>query len=391
MKKIFTAETQRFREECNLYAFTGVNPLGFQEANSLGFHYKRLKPKLRTFFHVLCLSVVIFIGCSGQEKENQEKAAINNEKITNVATRKIVPEKISQSITLPATVEPWEDITLSAEIGGKVEWIGLQEGEKVEKGELLVKIDVNALKTAVETARTQYQLAEDQLKRRERLFAQNAISQEMIDQARAARDAALNGLETAKINLDRGHIYTPITGYLNKLYIDEGEFASFGAPVADVIQIDPVKIIASVPEKDISDIKEGREVTLTIDALANSSFSGRIYFVGFKAEETTRTFPVKAVLENKKEEIKPGMMAKMTIIKRVEPNSIVVPLYSIMEKAGERIVFVEEDGVARSRKVEIGIISSDKVQIKSGLKFGENLIIKGQRNLEDGDKVKVTK
>lgn len=359
MKKIFTAETQRRRE------------------------------KYKIILCAFCTFVIIVAGCGRKEKENQEKAAINNEKVTNVATRKIVPEKISQSVTLPATVEPWEDITLSAEIGGKVEWIGRQEGERVEKGELLVKIDIKALKTAVETARTQYQLAQDKLKRREKLFVQNAISQEMIDQARADNDAALNGLDTAKINLAKGHIYAPITGYLNKLYIDKSEFASFGAPVADVIQIDPVKIVASVSEKDISDIKEGREVTLTIDALANSSFSGRIYFVGFKAEETTRTFPVKAVLENKKEEIKPGMMAKMTIIKRVEPNSIVVPLYSIMEKAGERVVFVEEDGVARSRKIEIGIISSDKVRIKSGLKFGENLIIKGQRNLEDGDKVKV--
>lgn len=340
----------------------------------------------------LCAFVVIFVftGCNRQDKGDQEKVKVitNNQKVTNVAIKKIVPTTISESVTLPAAVEPWEEITLGAEIEGKVEWIGRKEGEQVEKGELLLKIDIEVLKTAAENAETHYRLALDKLTRREKLFTQHVISQEMFDEARAGKDTALNALEMARINLAKGHISVPIDGYLNKLYIDEGEFIRHGDPVADLIQIDPVRIIAGVPEMDVPYVKQDKEVKVVIDALDGLVLSGRIYFVSFKADDT-RTFPVKAVVKNENQKIKPGMIARMTIVRKVAPKSMVVPLYSIMERAGERVVFVEEEGMAKLRKIEFGIISSDRVQITRGLKFGENLIIKGQRELEDGDKVKV--
>jgi len=112
-------------------------------------------------------------------------------------------------------------------------------------------------------------------------------------------------------------------------------------------------------------------------------------FVAFKADPATKTFLVRTVIDNPFADIRPGMIARAAFVRRVIADALLAPLFALVDKGGERLVFVEKDGVAQSRTVSIGVIEGDRVQITSGLNPGDHLIVKGHTEVEDGMKVSV--
>ena len=106
-----------------------------------------------------------------------------------------------------------------------------------------------------------------------------------------------------------------------------------------------------------------------------------------KIDPATKTFLVRSVIDNSDHHIRPGMIGRVVFVRRVIPDAVAAPLFAIVDKGGERIVFVEKDGIAQSRTISIGMIQGDRVQITSGLDVGDHLIVKGHTEVEDGMKV----
>ncbi|MCX5878913.1 MAG: efflux transporter periplasmic adaptor subunit, partial [Deltaproteobacteria bacterium] len=114
-----------------------------------------------------------------------------------------------------------------------------------------------------------------------------------------------------------------------------------------------------------------------------------IDFVAYKADPATKTFHVKVIVDNPGHDIRPGMIARVAFLRRVIPDALAAPIFSIVDKGGERILFVEKDGVVQARTISIGAIEGDKVQITKGLQPGDHLIVTGQTEVEEGMKVQV--
>ncbi|MGD9306837.1 MAG: efflux RND transporter periplasmic adaptor subunit, partial [Desulfobacterales bacterium] len=285
--------------------------------------------------------------------------------------------------------EAWQDVKVAANAAGRVEWLGPREGQKVKKGQLLAKIEVSALKAALEHAEAAYQLAEDLYQRRQRLFERKIIAKEELDQSETQRKLALTDLEQIKVKYNHGFPKSPITGIINHLYVDVGEYADVGKPLADIVNIDKIKINVQVPELDVRYIKKGQKAPVKIDAFPDREFFGIVDFVAFKAAPATKTFLVRAVIDNPAHNIRPGMIGRAAFVRRIIGDAIVAPLFVIVDKGGERIVYVEKDGVAQSRTISIGVIEGDRVQITSGLNAGDHLIVRGHTEVEDGMKVTV--
>jgi membrane fusion protein, multidrug efflux system len=136
-------------------------------------------------------------------------------------------------------------------------------------------------------------------------------------------------------------------------------------------------------------VLEGQKTPVKIDAFPERALMGVIDFVAFKADEATKTFLVRTVIENPFADIRPGMIARVVFVRQVIPDALMAPLFALVDKGGERLVFVENDGVAQSRTVSIGVIEGDRVQITSGLNPGDHLIVRGHTEVEDGMKVSV--
>jgi membrane fusion protein (multidrug efflux system) len=342
----------------------------------------------------LLLSVLLWTGLSAMGCDDKNGVATaesnpNSPAAIAVSIVEIQPVQMQDVIYLPGTTEAWQDVQVAADTAGRIEWIGPREGEKVNKGDLLVKIDVSALKAALDHAQAQFKLADDLYQRRRRLFERKIIAQEELDQSATQRTLAATDLEQIKVKYHHGFPRSPITGIINHLYVDAGEFIDTGKPIADIVNIDRIKINVRVPELDIRFVLEGQTTPVRIDAFPERALNGRVDFVAFKADPATKTFLVRTLIDNSSGDIRPGMIARVVFVRRVITDALVAPLFALVDKGGERLVFIEKDGVAQSRTVSIGVIEGDRVQITEGLNAGDHLIVKGHTEVEDGIKVMV--
>ena len=349
-----------------------------------------MQTKRATFFlAVLLWAVLSATGCDDKEGLATAESNPNSPAAIAVSTVEIQPVQMRDVIFLPGTTEAWQDVQVAADTPGRIEWIGPREGDKVNKGDLLIKIDVSALKAALDHAEAQFKLADDLYQRRRRLFERKIIAKEELDQSATQRTLAATDYEQIKVKYNHGFPRSPITGIINHLYVDAGEFIDTGKPIADIVNVNRIKINVRVPELDIRFVLEGQKTPVRIDAFPERELHGKVDFVAFKADPATKTFLVRTLIDNPFGDIRPGMIARVAFVRRVITDALVAPLFALVDKGGERLVFIEKDGVAQSRTVSIGVIEGDRVQITSGLNAGDHLIVKGHTEVEDGIKVSV--
>jgi membrane fusion protein (multidrug efflux system) len=337
----------------------------------------------------LLFATMILTGCKDKDSIANADVISNGPPAIPVSVIAVKPVVMQDVVYLPGETEAYEDVLLAANTSGRVDWIGCSEGQEVNKGERLAKIDVSALKASLEHAKAAYELANDLCERRRRLFENKIIAQEELDQSETQLKLAAADLEQVKVRYNHGFPKSPIAGIIDHLYVDVGEYADTGKPIADIVNIDRIKINVRVPEMDVRYVKKGQKTPVRIDAFADRTIIGTVEFVAFKADPATKTFLVRSVIDNPDHDIRPGMIGRVAFVRRHIPDALAVPLFAIVDKGGERIVFVEKDGMAEARVVTIGVIEEDRVQITTGLNIGDHLIVRGHTEVEDGMKVMV--
>lgn len=332
--------------------------------------------------------VLLTSGC----KSETPPPAPAPEKIVSVAVEELLAEDLDESLTLPGTLEAWEDLTLAAELPGMVKAIGLREGERVARGEVIARIDPEAQEAELIKAEADLSLQKKNLTRLEQLLADRFVSQKEVDEARKALDVARAELHRAQIDLDKSILRSPVDGIVDQLLVDRGEYVTPGTPVAVVVQVDRLKALVEVPEKDIQYLKLGQPVQVvpaSIGGPDGQALPGEVIHVAYKADPVTRTFVAKVAVDNPEGRLRPGMILRVVLARRSLNQVVSVPLAAVMEREGGKVVLVEQDGVARLRPVVAGGVVGDRLVILSGLNPGERLIVRGQQLVADGAKVRV--
>jgi membrane fusion protein (multidrug efflux system) len=331
------------------------------------------------------------LGCNRSESSPQPAKNEEQEqrKLVQVSVVTVEPSPIRDIIVLPAQTEAWQDVRVAADTAGRVDWIGPREGHEVKKDQLMAKIDVSALRAALDRAEAAFKLAEELYQRRKQLFERKIVNQEELDRSRTESILAQGNLRQTRIEYQRGFTQAPISGFVNYLYVDEGEFVDKGKPLLDLVNVDKIKINVDVPELDVRFIRTGQKVKVTVDALPGSEWEGTVDFVAYKADPPTKTFQVRVIIANAGHRVRPGMVARVAFLRRVIPDAVTAPLFALVEKSGERMVFVEKDGVVQARTVSIGVIEGDRIQITRGLNPGDRLVVAGQTFVEEGMRVHV--
>lgn len=350
-----------------------------------------MKPNLTSLSALLAvlLTLVFVAGCGPSEGKVETKNDQSRAKPVKVSVITIKPTPIKDALLLPGETEAWHDVRLASEIDGIVERIDPREGQAVKEGQLIATIEVSALKAALDHAEASFELADKLYQRRKLLSQRNVIAKEELDRSLNKRTLALSNLRRAKVTYERGFLHSPINGLVNHLHIDVGEFVDRGDPVADLVNVDKIKINVNVPELDVRYLRVGQKAMVTVDAFPGRRLTGKIDFVAYKADPATKTFRVRVLIRNTDREIRPGMIARVAFLRRIIPDALVVPLFALVDKGGERIIFVEKDGIAYARTVSIGVIEGDRIQITEGLEVGDHVIVNGQTEVEEGMQVQV--
>ncbi len=346
-----------------------------------------------------------------QNKQQQTQQEAVEQTQTEVETRlakvkvvEIIPIPFIDILVLPGTARAYEDIDLASRLSGVIEWIGPKEGGRVKKGAKLLQVEVKSVETRVSDTRARYEQALKDYERARKLHGENIISKNQLDNAKTDLDTSKAALDSASVELGAGTLYSPISGILDRLDVDRGEYIEPGQTVMKIVDIDKVYIELPIPEKDILYFEKEQKVDLEISMPRQSAcpnpkevdgerqcwFVGTIDFIAMTADPSTRTYTVKVLVDNSSSILRPGMIVRAHLIRRELEEAIAVPFFTIIDREDGKAVFVVEDGVARARAIKYGTFEKGLVEVRTGLKPGDRLVLVGQRSLVDGQKVEVT-
>jgi len=309
-----------------------------------------------------------------------------------VTVMTVASRDLEERFTLPGSLEAWEDLVLAAEIAGPVDWVGPDEGERLKANEAILTIDSVSQKANLERARVDAEVKLANMERLQRLVEEELVSRQEFDNGVNAYEAARQSLELARIALAKSSVRSPIAGVLDVRSVERGEYVKVGDPVAEVVQVERLKVLVDVPEKDVRYLQVGEEVEVLqaqIDTGATLSRRGRLVHLAYKADPVTRTYRAKVEVDNRDLQLRPGMIVRIEALRRTLEGAVAVPLYAVVDLEGRKVVFVEEQGTARLRPVELGSVIDEQVVVRQGLKAGERLVVKGQQLLSDGMPVSV--
>ncbi len=351
---------------------------------------------MKTTMRVLLSAILLLpllAACSSESTESKA-AEVNQEadKATFVRIQIVTPQDLDEYFTLPGTLQAWEDLTLAAEIAGPIDWVGPAEGDTIQTGQAIMTIDAVSQKAKLESARVDAETKRATMQRLERLVAENLVSRQEYDNSVNAYEAAKQNLQLAQIALAKSFVKAPVTGVLDTRFVERGEYIKAGDPVAVLVQVDKLKAVVEVPEKDVRYFHKGEDVSVIqaqIDSGEELLREGKLVHLAYKADPQTRTYRAKIEVDNRDGQLRPGMIIRIEAVRRNLWNAVAVPLYAVVDLDGRKVVFVEDDGKARMRPVKIDRVIGDQVVIADGLQINERLIVKGQQLLADGAAVKV--
>lgn len=388
---------------------------------------------------VLLVAAIILASIFGGNQTKGEKVYVEP-----ASTR-----SIEAVVTAPGQIDPKVKVNISAHIVGKIDKLYFAEGDAVKRGQKLVELEkplyvaqVDRLRAEVagrrvEVRRAQAALntAESTYRRAMNLGQQGIQTQELIDQARLGLDNARAGLASAEQgvmqaeasmrqameDLSRTTILSPIDGKVVQLNAHEGEVVvtgtmnNPGSVIAVIADLSQILVEAEVGETEVVSIRPGQPAKVKVDAIPDKEYAGRVAEIGSSAAVRTgagagiRYFKVKVAIENPDDRLRPGMTSQVSIVTQSAPNSIVVPIQSVVERVPgaktdeeneddatpkKKYVFVVKDGKAEMTEVTTGISDATHISVATGLKKGDSIVtgpFRTIRKLKDGALVNVTK
>ncbi|PIE33589.1 hypothetical protein CSA56_10750 [candidate division KSB3 bacterium] len=352
---------------------------------------------------------MFYVNWAKTKQANSQQTAVEQvqheaeNRLTKVKVVDIMPIPFIDTLVLPGTVRPFQDIDLASKLSGVIEWIGPKEGEWIKKGQKLLQVSVESVKTRVTEAHVRYKQAQKDYERAKKLHSENIISRNQLDTAKTQLDTLKASLDSASVDLGDGTIYSPIDGILDRRDVDRGEYINPGQAVMRIVNIGQIYVELSVPEKDILYFEKGQTVDLEMSIPRTGTcenpkevegeqqcwFTGTIDFISVTADPSTRTYLVKVLVDNADSLLRPGMIVRAHLTRRELDDAIAVPFFTIIDREDGKAVFVVEEGIARVRSIRYGTFEKGLVEVRSGLDPGDRLIIVGQRGLVDGQRVEI--
>ncbi len=339
---------------------------------------------------IFLIGAAIVYVAKDLRKQDVSASTKVEQKATNVKVQVLKAHTLEDRLLLTGSVEPWESVALSAELDGQIEWQGIEEGDEVVAGQDLVRIDIGPIRARLSEAQAQHELAVQELTREGNLQKAGISSSQALDRAKTDRDITEAALRRMQVELGKSIVVAPFDGVVDLLANEQAEFVGRGDPLVRLVQIHKMKVEVGIPERDISFFKRGEMVTVTIDALPGRKFAGKIHQIATSAHRRTRTFNTEIALDNVDGVLKPGMIARARLVRRRYPNAISIPIFSVIPVQDRYKVFVEVDGTARPHMIDVGIFQENMVHVTEGLSDGDRLIVLGQRDLSEGDRLTVT-
>ena len=311
-------------------------------------------------------------------------------KATLVKVEKPVRELVVQQLQYNGDVEAIQQANIFPKVSGNIEKIYVDIGTAVRKNQLLAMIDTTELHQQVQQTAATFQNAQLSFVRNKKLLEQDLVSKEDLDNAETSMKIAQANYETAMTQLCYACIKAPFNGFITSRFLDPGALVEPGSTVLfTLMDIESVKVVINVLEKDTPLIPRLKKALIVADALPDHKFEGHISRYSQAIDLSTRTMPVEIVVGNEEYSLKPGMFATVNIIVTEHPDAITVPTQAVLKDEEGNYVFIVENKKAKRVSVETGLEQNFRTEIINGLSGTENVITTGQQFVKDGGSVTV--
>jgi len=338
---------------------------------------------------VLLLIAAILFSFNQHHKEEEK----STEDISLVEVEPVKPSLVGDEITINGNIEGITTVKIGFMVPGKLNVISGKVGDVVSKGQLIASLDPATYRLNKQLADAQLKEVKDEYNRIKLMYDRQSISESEFSKMAAALQKAQVQQRLEEKQLSDTRIYSPINGVLLTKQAEVGEIIAAGTPLFVLSDIGSVTVLAFVPENEVSGLRIGATAKVTISAL-DKTFEGQITEVGAQADATSRSFTVKIKINNKERLIRPGMVAEARIAAKAQKSIIQLPLENIISDPGNQnfVYLADKTGQkAFKRKVTLGKMESNRIEILSGLSIGDQVIVSGQSKLSDGTPIKISK
>ena len=290
-----------------------------------------------------------------------------------------------------------ENIIIYPEYSGILKNVYVSEGDRVNKGQVLAKIDDGGLSSQVAQAQAQATLAKTTYERQKRLWERNIGSEIQFLEAKTNFEATQEAAQQLKSQLAKTTVIAPFSGVIDNVISNQGEVVSPGqSQLFRIINLNNMYVEAAVPENYLSKIKKGTSVKVMINSV-NKEYDGKVTDVGSNINANNRTFRVKIAIPNPDKLIRPNQIATILLNDYTAESAITIPESTIQKNAmAESLVYTLETktdstGIAKKNVIETGYVYNNMIEVTEGLSPGEILIVEGSKSLRDGQEVKISK
>lgn len=339
-------------------------------------------------------------GCS-QDMEAPVETVVEASSAVQVEVHTLQMQTWQGSISAFGVVEALEEVNVAAELSGTVKAVHVNEGDRVEAGQLLLELDAQKRELALQQvnqqalqARTALREARLKLERRLNLAEKETISKEILDTAQLSVDGAAAAYRQARASqqlaqreLADTKIVSPTAGLVDVKAIEVGEAVQVGARLITLQAVASLRVHTWVSEADIIHIRAGSAARVEAAGVAGRSFNALVEWVGVNADPNTGNFPVKLILTDPAQVLRPGMTAAVSIDGVEVPDTLLLPDAALVDRSRRRVVFVVADGVARIREPLLAAGFTSRLWVIDGLEPGEQVVIKGHARLLDSTDV----
>lgn len=354
---------------------------------------------------VYLMILASFFSCRSAKKEEKPKEGLSGAPLVKVIP--VSQQRISEKLYYTGALEAWQEINITPDIGGKVARIYVEEGQRVEKGQLLAELDTQATQLQLKQAEAGLAVAEANFKnalrnkeRMDRLSAEKAVSDMQYEQVKLAYEAAKAQLEQAQAAVNLAHhtldvslMRAPFAGIVASKNAQVGDvinpmMGSFSptSGVLTLVDFSRIKIIVEVSQSDIVRIKKGQQALLRSASLGSREFQGVVSVVNLAADPLSKKFRVEVTVKNPDLALRPGTFGEVVFEVSTSENALVVPQKAIIEN---KYVFIVRGNKAYKKEIVLGLRNKELIEIKEGLKAGEQVIVEGNYGLTDGIQIEI--
>ena len=315
--------------------------------------------------------------------DEKEKAPVP----VNVADVATAP--ISSYISSTANLVAENEVKIISEAEGRVETLLVEEGMMVRQGQPLATLDRSAAHIAVQKAQVRANNARVAANRAQGLFGKELMNRAEYERTQMEKDVAEQELSEAEWRLSKTTIRAPFSGHVTDRVITVGKHVRPGDTIFTLTDFDPLIARIFLPERDVIKLQEGRAVRLTLRAASDVTFKGRIRQISPVVDTSTGTVKVTVEAIQPPAVVRPGAFVTVDIIRETKDAATRIPRTAVIRELREAHVFITDGKVAKRRDVTLGIEEGDYVEVLSGVKPGEKIIIAGQGALKNDAPVKV--